>query len=240
MILAVLFASLINEPGPLAGHAMVYSEASHSVLMFGGDASGKAPLYSWQDAKWVPVAGSELPIRSLAATASDTEGNVLVHGGSIATPKGGGNFDYKLSAETWMWDGKTWKLVATSGPPPRDHHTMVYDSARKRFVLYGGSDADPTGRSVFYGDTWEWVESKWKLITQTGPPARCHHAMAYDPIRKLTVLVGGYGPNGADGRTWLWDGETWKSTETPKTPAVRGSPRMVWDEKRAEIILFGG
>jgi hypothetical protein len=148
--------------------------------------------------------------------------------------------DYKLTAETWLWNGKAWRKVATAGPAPRDHHCMAYDSSRKRFVLFGGSDADITGRSTFYGDTWEWDGKTWNQVAKNGPPARCHFAMAYDPIRKQTIMLGGYGARGVvDDRVWAWNGSAWKAI-TNDPIAMRSSPRMAFDTNRGQLLLYGG
>lgn len=223
----------------MAGHSLVYSARDKAVLMIAGDDAGPIPIYKLSSGKWKKVPGSDLSARSLAAVAADDEGNVLVHGGAVGVRRDASNIDFKPTADTWLWNGKEWKKVASSGPAARDHHAMVYDSARKRFVLFGGSDADPTGRSTFFGDTWEWDGATWKQVANGYPSARCHHAMAYDPVRKQTILVGGYGPSGGDRQTWAWNGGTWTAV-AQGSPAERGSPRLAWDSNRSAIMLFGG
>lgn len=241
MIVTVVLLSAWPQlsPRPMAGHSLVYSARDRSVLLIDGDAAGPRPMYSWTKKGWSAIPGSELPARSLAGVAADDQGNILVHGGAIGTEKADGSMEFKVAADTWRWDGKTWKLVAKTGPAARDHHAMVYDSARERFVLFGGSDADPSGRSKFFGDTWEWEGSSWKLVSESGPGERCHFAMVYDPQRRQTLLAGGFGPGGNDSKTWAWDGSRWKVVATG-APAQRTSPRMAWDSKAQRVLLFGG
>ena len=62
------------------------------------------------------------------------------------------------SGETWEWDGMSWTLAATTGPPPRRGHAMTYDSTRAMCVLFGGTMG---GR-----ETWEW-EAGDKRVRRT-------------------------------------------------------------------------
>ena len=36
-----------------------------------------------------------------------------------------------MGGETWEWDGVTWVLRATDGPPPQPETTLAYDSRRE-------------------------------------------------------------------------------------------------------------
>lgn len=248
MLSALLLALLLqsaqlaardNPSSPLAGHTLVYSARERCVLRIGGDAAGPQAIQRLVGAGWIPIPGSELPARSLPAVAVDEQGDVLMHGGAVGHARADGSIDFEVTADTWRWDGKTWTRVATSGPAARDHHAMVFDSHRKTFVLFGGSDADPSGRSVLYGDTWEWGGERWELVCESGPSARAHHAMVFDPARERTILLGGNDERGSDPRTWAWDGTSWKAVaEGP--PAGRSAPRLAWDFRRARAILFGG
>ena len=39
------------------------------------------------------------------------------------------------SAYTWGWDGVTWRVLATVGPPARSGHALAYDPVRQVVVL---------------------------------------------------------------------------------------------------------
>ena len=232
-----LFALVLSRP--LAGHSIVYSARDKTVLLIGGDTVGGLPIYRLKGGAWKAVPNSDFPARSLAAVAADEAGNVLVNGGAIGRQRPDGGIDFKVTSETWLWNGQKWSLVATTGPTPRDHHAMAYDRGRHRFVMFGGSDADPSRRSEFFGDTWEWDGHAWLQVATTGPGSRCHFSMSYDPVNKCTVLVGGYGPRGGDGKTWTWDGKAWRAV-AQGVPADRISPRLAWDDVNKRILLFGG
>lgn len=115
---------------------------------------------------------------------------------------------------------------------------MVYDSVRGMTVLFGGYDV-VSGYSL--GDTWEWDGTGWVQRTaQTSPPARSMHAMAYDPARGVTVLLGGTGNYGHLDDTWEWDGVDWVQRTPLASPSVRYSSAMAFDGTRGVTVLFGG
>src|SRR2546426_901052 len=45
-------------------------------------------------------------------------------------------------ADTWIWDGSSWKAVEGAGPPGRSGHAMSFDERRQRVVLFGGFGAN--------------------------------------------------------------------------------------------------
>src|SRR5262245_3689164 len=229
-----------DSPRPSAGHVLVAAKAFGGVLLLNGETEGAARIWLRKGSAWIDLGPLGTPPRSLPACAYDPMRKmVVVHGGAIASPNADGGNDWKVDGQTLGWDGKTWRVLSATGPSPRDHHAMVYDAARKKIVLYGGGDADPSGRSVYFSDTWEWDGKAWTRVAEAGPGPRVHHAMGYDPVRRRTVLVGGYGPGGADGRTWEWNGKTWQDMGQSEV-ALRVSPRIVFDTGRKKLVLFGG
>ena len=133
----------------------------------------------------------------------------------------------------WEYDGTTWKSVAVVTPPERRGARMVYDTFRKRVVLFGGRELQ--------NDTWEYGSGAWsKRSPATSPSSRHGFCMAYDPSRRLTVLFGGgEGGNTLVGsETWEYDGETWR--RGPDGPPTRRSCAMTYDPKKGRIMMFGG
>jgi hypothetical protein len=62
--------------------------------------------------------------------------------------------------------------------------------------------------------------------------------MAYDSVRKVTVLFGGH--DGAyDGETWEWDGDFW-TLRASTGPTPRGEHTLGYDSARGVTVLFGG
>src|SRR5262249_16823512 len=85
-----------------------------------------------------------------------------------------GKITYEYSPSTHTWESKD-----IPGPPARGYQTMVYDSARRVIVLFGGRSA-----STFdaLDDTWEYNGTTWiQRFPPTHPAARMGHQMAYEP-----------------------------------------------------------
>jgi hypothetical protein len=94
--------------------------------------------------------------------------------------------------------------------------------------------------------------NKWVLVEAgggggfTNPSARGYHTMAYDSLRDVTVLFGGY--DGADDdETWEWNGTTAKWAKVNDgggggvtNPSPRRYAKMVYDSLRHVTVLFGG
>lgn len=140
--------------------------------------------------------------------------------------------------EMWSWEGKQWQLIPGSGPAARELGSAVYDTRRKRIVLYGGIGI--TGGKERKGDTWEWDGKNWQQMTDTSLGTRDHHALAYDEARGKTVLFGGSkaGESLATD-TWEWDGVKWTQAAT-HGPGGRAHFAMVYDSTRKQVMLFGG
>lgn len=81
----------------------------------------------------------------------------------------------------------------------------------------------------------------WQELSPAHSPAiRWGHAMAYDPVRGVTVLFGGH--SSADyGDTWEFDGQDWVET-TPSTgsPSPRRGAAMAYLPSLGSVVLFGG
>jgi hypothetical protein len=164
----------------------------------------------------------------------------------------GGYRDGSFNDETWEWDGCSWgEKVPTDpegdgNPSARSGHSMAYDSARGRVVLFGGSP----GAARLNDETWEWDGMSWAKKTPVdpegdgNPSARSGHSMVYDSVRGRLVLFGG-AAGGYDDETWEWDGMSW-AKKTPVDPEGDGNPSarfqhgMAFDSNREKVVLFGG
>jgi len=91
---------------------------------------------------------------------------------------------------------------------------------------------------------WAWTGSTWSARTPaTLPPARYADAIAYDSHRQVVVMFGGQ--TGFDfgvgplGDTWEWNGTNW-SPLAVSGPSARTFVKMVYDQRRRKMVLFGG
>ncbi|NCC94917.1 MAG: hypothetical protein EOM10_16905, partial [Opitutae bacterium] len=148
-----------------------------------------------------------------------------------------GSVDVPL-AETWAWDGRSWmRLAPMVVPPARSGHTMAYDVARQRIILFGGTGSG----GVALTDTWEWDGTIWRESVIPTPPALSGRAaMAYDSARNRVLLVGADAANPTDFGVWAWDGATWmRQPATILAPARTGFD-LAYDAERDRLVLFGG
>jgi hypothetical protein len=149
----------------------------------------------------------------------------------------GGVAGTAMLGDTWEWDGERWALVATEGPPGRALYGLAYDTARERVVLFGGTSVLAPDAPSF-GDTWEWDGAHWARVEVTGPSARDHVAMGYDPVRRAVVLHGGgLGPVDPS-ETWTYDGRSW--TKLSATGPRRRYAKLVFDARAGVMLLYGG
>jgi hypothetical protein len=153
---------IANDGPPGRGRtAMVYDSKRKQLVVFGG--AGEAPArgepqpffgdtWVFDRNGWRKVSDSGPRGRYAHGMVFDEKaGVVLLYSGAAA------HRDAPLS-DMWQWNGERWTEIKLTGPTPgfRYSPVMVYDRARKRTVLYGGSGAP--------GDTWEWNGRSWKRI----------------------------------------------------------------------------
>jgi cysteine-rich repeat protein len=149
--------------------------------------------------------------------------------------------------EMWAWDGVTWRELALPAvgarhPAPRRWHTLAWDGAAQRLVLFGGlGDDSLAGRD----DTWIWQAGQWTQLTPAlRPPGRMQHQMAFDPVRGGVVIMGGVAvADGADvvDDAWLLVGDTWTQLEVEgAAPAGRVAGSLAYDAEGGELVLSMG
>ncbi len=154
----------IDTAGP-AGRgrtALAYDSKRQQVVLFGGVGAEPAPgqpqpffndTWVLERTGWRKVAQGDPRARYAHGMVFDErDGVVLLYSGAGAhrgAPLG----------DMWKWDGQRWTEIPLSGPTPghRYQPVMIYDRARGKTVLYGGSPESKT-------DTWEWDGRQWKEI----------------------------------------------------------------------------
>lgn len=206
--------------------------------------------------QWVLRTTSGPSPRERNAMAYDSaRGVTVMYGGGLVDPTAG----YLGMGELWEWDGSRWKQRTTynwtnawhqdaqgywrpnygATPAARMQHAMAYDSRRGRTVMFGGRGAVASGvpGDFAFNDTWEWDGTSWIFRATNGPSARFDHHMAYDSVRGVTVLYGGFPANPLE--VWEWNGSNWNSVTTTNwslntptngpTPNYYQSPPMDFD-----------
>ena len=129
-----------------------------------------------------------------------------------------------------------WENVSPTPVAGRFYHSLAYDAARQRVVMFGGQTAD-----ALLGDTWTWDGVVWFPVqTLAAPAARAGPAMAYDRLREQVVLFGGTDVSGTRNDTWTWDGVDWTERHPTIAPPPRWSAALTYDRARGVVVLFGG
>jgi hypothetical protein len=135
---------------------------------------------------------------------------------------------------------QSWTQLSPSGAVPlgRIYHTLTFDSARDRGVLFGGLNGLQATN-----DTWEWdpsAESWTQRTPANSPSAREVMAFTYDASRGKTVVWGGFNSGTFLSDTWEWDGTNWQQASSGGPFPGRCGAAMVYDHQRNKCILFGG
>jgi hypothetical protein len=171
------------------GHSMVYDEARHQLLLFGGTGTeGDLPsgdrnsTWTWDGQVWRRIATTGPSPRYLASVTYDAgRQRVVLYGGQTGVFP-----NITVLNDTWEWDGSGWTRRATAGPAARVHQSMAYDRARQRVVLYGGF----TGTSTQLRDIWEWDGTTWTPQPASSGPDIIALAAGYDEKAGALSLIG--------------------------------------------------
>lgn len=143
--------------------------------------------------------------------------------------------------DMWIFDGSVWvDITPTTGalPPGRDWYGASYDTARGRFVLFGGRSS-ALGSNL--GDTWEFDGVSWTQMSPVNSPSvRRWGAMAYDPVAGVSILFGGEDLGVYNNETWSWDGVNWTQLSPATSPPIRARGRLTYDMGTGDMIYFGG
>jgi hypothetical protein len=201
--------------------------------LFAG-AFGSGDTWEWDGTNWTQaLPATQPPVRQQTAMAFDAQRGVcLLFGGWD------GNVGLRFG-DTWEWNGINWtqRLPATQ-PAPRTGHALVYDAARARIAMFGGSTGG--GESA---ETWLWDGVNWTLANAVpSPTARERFAFAYDAASARTLLFGGNDGNADLGDTWTWDGAQWTQIggQPGSEPGPRHQASMAYDAARGRVQLVGG
>lgn len=192
----------------------------------------------------VPATTKPSARRSSATIWDPVRHRMVMYGGMRHNPFG-------PLGDTWaltMGATPTWSLIA-SGSGGRWDVSPFYDSARDRFVFYGGTDGQ------FYSSDLYALplngSTTWSQITTTGtPPAgRFGASVIYDPLRDRMVLFGG-GVRCGIGCIALQN-DVWQLTfaGTPTwtqifplgtPPPVRDYAGTIYDPVRDRMVIMAG
>jgi hypothetical protein len=212
----------------------VFDRVRQLVVLLNGD-NGDRIVWGWDGAAWQVVDRNGPEPRSLGGTVYDRKRDELVvYGGNTAT-----GCEPKLIIGT---HGLGWPTVQVDPPTACDHLAMTESpvGGDPTVLLFGGQTVPADGLRPL-DETWTWEGGAWTKVAVTGPSARIHHAMAFDPDRNVVVLFGGLSGGSVVGDTWEWDGAAWhRVAVSGPAPSAREGMRLTWDPTTKSVLLFGG
>jgi hypothetical protein len=230
------------RPAPRAGHAMTFDATNQRIVLFGGRAiPGNTPLcdtWAYEGRRWTRLIENDCPPgRSIDAQllhVGPENPVVLLEGPALP-------FDSaQRPLRIWGLREGGWRLVDSLGPRRSGFTRAAWDDARRRLVvpvLYGGDDPG----------VWEWDGKQWLQrahdATSRTPSTRQTFALAFDPVRRTVVLVGGQGSSRGPylGDLWTWDGSSWtERSVSAAAPAGRGGGHLLSDPAHRRLLYFGG
>ena len=209
----------VMGPSARTRPAMVYEQRRKRTLLYGGvfSAGVAAPqdalqdMWEWDGTVWTQLAATNPPgLRAGAAIAYDPERDVVVLFGGDRT-----------NTETWEYgpdkvtNEYSWRLVATTGPGPRENARMVYDPGEHLMLMFGGIDANKN----LLQEMWAWNGGAWTPADAAGEPSgRSDFGMVSDPLTHRTTVYGGVvSAAGADRDIYTLTsggvGSPWEATE---------------------------
>jgi len=230
--------SVFNPSLPTrAGYGLVFDQKRNESVLFGGYQAGTyfSDTWAWNGASWVDLTATA------GVAPSARNGNQMAYDSVRKRAVLFGGFDgTAMLNDTWEWDGATWaKRSPAQSPPARFFGSMVFDEDGKRIVLFGGANSSNTNTTL--DDTWVWDGTNWtEIVGATHPSTRHHPSMAYDPVRKQTVLFGGRSANTFFGDTWVLAGATWTKLSPAVSAPGRNSAAIYFDPIGARIVMWGG
>ncbi len=222
--------------------SVAFHDTRQSVLLFGGSrvlfGTGGfsrhnllADMWEWDGVAWKEIAASGPEPRSEAAMAYDRRRDRLVlFGGYTVRPNG----TRERLADTWEWDGRSWRQIGVIGPRARSGLGMAYDGDRGRVVLFGGSTGLPSN------ETWEWDGTSW-LQLPSAPSGRFNPNVVHDGAGQRLLVFGGWTGSKRIAQLEQLKSNKWQAVPTSGSgPAPRNHAAMVYEERRGRVLLFGG
>lgn len=136
----------------------------------------------------------------------------------------------------WQWE----KISAAGAPGARHSYAMAYHAATGKLIIQGGTYS--SGGEAW--DQWEFDGTSWsrRTFSTANPYEITDHVMAYDSLRKKSVIFGGWRSgfgNPYQDDTWIFDGTSYKKMDGGG-PSGREKVGLAFDKKKKVIVLFGG
>lgn len=199
---------------------------------------------------WTPLPSDVGPLTDASAVYWPEGDSMILFGGRTGTENR--NAVNRLNVLALDSSPVKWTSADLTGAPiARWAHSAVYDAAKQRMIVFGGTTDWKTGRN----DVWSldlstgWATAKWQEVKPTGraPGRRFDHAAVYLPGLRWMVVFGGT-RNGSDvlddvaALDLSVDPPAW----TPLSPTGTAPPGLAYlagsatDAKGGDMAVFYG
>lgn len=223
---------------------MAFDAARGKTVLFGG--YERDDTWLWDGTGWTGVPRTRPAAPTSPKTAYHAASATVLHLG-VADTECAPNVP---CPSTWTWDGRSWKEEHPAiSPTFRNSPGMAYHAGTTSVVLFGGGELQPDFNPITLNDTWLWNGLTWaQQYPVTSPSKRSVFTMAEDIERGQVVVFGGLATEEVAGSprsvsladTWTWDGTNWTQRYPINSPPDRGYASMAYDERRKQVVLFGG
>ncbi|MEI8191920.1 MAG: kelch repeat-containing protein, partial [candidate division NC10 bacterium] len=230
--------------------SLAYSSFSDKTFLFGGSLPLGMAYYNdlrTLDAggTWTDLDPADPPSERTAAAMVDDprNGKLYLFGGLSNAEYFGDTYCYDPVTNGWT------ELHPATSPSPRYVHSMVWDDASNRILLFGGRD--PEREDPCFNDLWSFdpAGGEWTELHPSGalPATRSAAGLAWDSLRKQAVLFGGvhwidqYGYS-ALADTWVYDPglNLWSQLPCAVKPPAEVGLGMAYDSLRDQVLIYGG
>jgi cysteine-rich repeat protein len=215
-------ATPVTSPASAFSGVGWYSTAVGHVLMHVGDGN----VWSWDGTTWT-------------ATPSPTSFGGRWYGLGVA-------IDHDVAivdASTYTLDalgGTGWHARTLLAPPARLYAADTWAAERGEYLVFGGLAGGVESADLFIRRRGEWSA---EAPAGAWPPARQRAVLAHDPLRRRTVLFGGWNGTAALADLWEWDGAAWHQVDAggaPAWPLPTTDAAMIFAPTLGEVMLIGG
>jgi hypothetical protein len=239
-----------TPPAPRQGHSAIHDPIRDRMLVFGGSNGRYNPEASFNDVWELSLASSRWTMLTpLGAPPTPREGHtavydpigdrMLIFGGYDASGPRNDVWALSLAGEP------QWIALLPNGfaPSPREKHSAIYDTLRRRMVVFGGTPNDDVWALELNGPT----EVTWSLLEATGIPASAYqdHTAIYDFAQDRMVLFGGEctsssGSPAVHALTFLEPAAIPEQMQSPQPLALlRAQPNPAFGELSVSFDLLG-
>lgn len=234
-------------PSARQGQSFVCDDTGGQVFLLGGETHGGELLNdTWA---YQPATNTWTELAPAGDSPSERVFHAMVYdpGSSRVILFGGWNEQTENLNDTWAFDpaANAWTELDPSGelPPSRRGHTLVYDPASGRVILFGGYSE----QTEHLNDTWAYdpAANTWTELDPAGdlPGRRSGHCATYDPAAGMMIVFGGVEPDAGYSDTWAYEpaANTWTELHPAGDPmGPRWWHSLVYDPVGGKVLLFGG